>query len=1042
MNKKIHCFLMFAALLFIQGIMAQSATVSGIVTDATTGSPLPGVNVVEKGTSNGTSTDFDGNYSITVSSNSATLVFSSLGFLSKEVAVGGQTTLNVSLTEDAEQLGEVVVTALGIKRERKSLGYSVQEIEGTSVADAREPNMVNALSGRITGLQVVKGSGGPAGSSKIILRGFNSLTGDNQPLIVVDGVPLDNFTGSSNNEFFNTGTDFGNGLGDINPDDIESLSVLKGASAAALYGSRAGNGVILITTKTGKSQKGLGMSYSITTGFQGIFMTPELQSSFGQGSLETYDELSGSSWGPKIEGQTETGPINGSVVFKAYDNIGNFYKNGFSQNHSLSFQDQVSEGTSLYTSANYLKDDSNIPGATLERLNLIAREVSKFGENKNWTLDTKVQYNRTTANNRPRNGLNSFNSYRTIVNFPRSLDIRQFSESSDEFGNQTWYDTSTNQVNPYWLVKNNLTEDSRDRFVLSGSLKHEFNDWLRAEINGGADLYTTNTETRVFSGSPSTTTGRYSLGKSTFIEQNYSALIVAAKDDVFGKFGGAITLGGNLMSTENSGISGNSGDLVVPNLFSLNNGTDPATITQTFSSKKINSLYGVFQINYDGYLFVDVTGRNDWTSSLSKENRSFFYPSVSTSIVISDMITKVGGDLPGWLTFAKIRASYAEVGNDLDPFRLLNAFSIGNDPFDNTTATTNDTLFNSNVINELIKSTEFGIEASFFNNRVGFDFTYYKSNATNQLIPIPLDPLSGFNDEIINAGDIENKGFELALKSRILDSEDGLSWDMDINYSKNENTIKELSEDVTQFSLGGFDNLAVLAAVGEDYGVIWGTKFRRVEDETDPNFGRILVDSDGLPLATQDKFVLGSQQPDALLGLTNLFKYKNFSLGLLISASIGGEIFSGTNQALQQSGLAAVTAVNGEREPIIFDGVVDDGAGNLSENTVGATPQNYWAAITGRSGNLGITEANVYDATNVRLRNVSLTYDFPSKWLDKTPFEGLTTGVSANNVWMITSHLNGVDPESVFATGSNATGFEYLSSPTTRTVFFNVAVKF
>ncbi|MDD7884375.1 SusC/RagA family TonB-linked outer membrane protein [Flavivirga sp. 57AJ16] len=1040
MCKRLLNFLVFVFLLSSSTIIAQSKTVSGTISDQD-GLALPGANVILEGTNTGVSSDFDGKYYIEIP-NDGILVYSMLGFKEQKVSTAGQTTINVTMQESTEALDEIVVTALGIKRERKSLGYSVQEIEGSSVAQAREPNMVNALSGKITGLQVVKGSGGPAGSSKIILRGFSSLVGDNQPLIVVDGVPLDNFTGSSNNEFFNTGEDFGNGLGDINPDDIESLSVLKGASAAALYGSRAGNGVILITTKTGKAQKGLGIAYSVTTGFQSIFMTPDLQSSFGQGSLGTYDELSGNSWGPKIEGQTETGPVNGSVVFNAFDNINNFYKNGFSQNHSLSFQDQVSEATSLYSSANYLKDDSNIPGATLERINLITRGVSKFGETKNWTLDTKVQYNKTTANNRPRNGLNAFNSYRTIVNFPRSLDIRQFSAGSDEFGNQLWYDTNTNQINPYWLVHNNLKEDSRDRFIFSGSLKHEFNDWLSAEIKGGADLYTTNTETKLFSGSPDSATGRYTLGKSTFTEQNYSALIVAAKDNVFGKFGGAFTLGGNLMSTESSGISSNSGQLEVPNVFSLNNGIDRATVEQSFSNKKINSLYGLFQLNYDGYLFLDLTGRNDWTSSLSKQNRSFFYPSISTSFVISDMITKEGGELPSWLTFAKIRASYAEVGNDLDPFQLINVFSVGKDPFDNTTATTGNTLFDPNVVNELIKSTEFGFEARFLNNRIGVDFTYYKSNATNQLIPIPLDPLSGFNQKIINAGDIENKGFELTLKSRILDNDNGLTWDMDINYSRNENTVNELTDGVTQFGLGGFDNLAVLAATGEDYGVIWGTKFRRVEDETDPNFGRILVDGDGLPLATEDKFILGSQQPDALLGLTNSFKYKNFSLGLLISASIGGEVFSGTNQALQASGLAAATVVNGERADIVFDGVFEDTPGNFVENTTGASPQDYWTAITARSGNLGITEANIYDATNVRLRNVSLSYDFTSKFLDRTPFEGLKIGVSANNVWMITSHLNGVDPESVFATGSNATGFEYLSSPTTRTVFFNVAAKF
>ncbi|MEE9361580.1 MAG: SusC/RagA family TonB-linked outer membrane protein [Cellulophaga sp.] len=1039
MNKKIHYFLMFVALLFIQGIMAQSKTVSGTVTEGETGAPVPGVNIVEQGTTNGTQTDFDGNYTINVSEGSI-LVFSYLGMKTQSVTVGSSNSLNVSMEEDAGQLDEVVVTALGIKRERKSLGYAVQEIKGASIVDARESNMVNALSGKITGLQVIKSSNGPAGSSKIVLRGYSSLTGDNQPLIVVDGTPLDNFTGSGGEGFWSPTADLGNGLADINPDDIESLSVLKGPSAAALYGSRAGNGVILITTKTGKSNQGLGISYAATTGFQTLFQSPDLQNSFGQGSLGAYGEYSTSSWGPKIEGQTETGPLEGSVVFdKAYDNVGNYYRNGFSQNHSISIQNQTDSG-SYYTSANYLTDEGISPSATLDRLNLTARGISKFGKNKKWIVDTKVQYNKTTANNRPRTGFGALSAAQTIINFPRSRDITQYSDGVDEFGNQIWYDPTSNQVNPYWANERHLNYDSRDRFLLTASLKHEFNDWLNAEVRGGADMYTTNTEGKVFAGTSTNST--YNLGKKTFNEQNYSALLVAAKDDIFGKLGGSVTLGGNLMKTESSRISGSSGTLLVPNLFSLNNGINPASVSQEFSIKKINSLYGVFQLNYDGYIFVDLTGRNDWTSTLSKDNRSFFYSSVSTSLVISDMITRNGGELPSWFTFGKIRGSYAEVGNDLDPYQLYNTFSIGKDSQGNTTANTKNVLFNPDVVNELIKSVEFGLEARLFNNRVGLDFTWYKSNATNQLIDLPLDPFSGYNSKKINAGDIQNKGIEATLKARILDNEDSLTWDMTVNYSRNENTIEELADDVTEYSLGGFDNFSIGANVGGDYGVIVGSKFQRVEDEASPFFGRIIVDADGLPLATADKHVLGSQVPDALLGVTNMFTYKNFSFSFLVSASIGGEIFSGTNHAVQRAGIAAVTVVDGKREPFVFSGVVDDGAGNLSENAEEVTPQNYWAAITGRSGNLGINEANVYDATHVRLRNINLSYTFDNKFLDRTPFKGLSVGVSANNVWMISSNLNGVDPEAVNGTQSNANGFENLAPPTTKTLFFNVAVKF
>lgn len=1039
MCKKFHYYLMLFALLCVQGIMAQGTPVTGTVTD-NLGTPLPGVNVVEKGTTNGTSTDFDGKYTINVPG-SATLIFSSLGFSTQEVAVGGQSTINVSMEEDAEQLGEVVVTALGIKREKKSLGYALQEIKGGDLVESRETNLSNALSGKVAGLQVIRGSNGPASSSKIVLRGNNSLTGDNQPLIVVDGVPMNNFNGGTA-EFWNPDSDMGNGLGDIDPENIESMSVLKGASAAALYGSRAGNGVILITTKTGKVQKGLGISYSVTTGFETIFISPKLQSEFGQGANGIYDKNSGSSWGPKITGQQVENWDGQQVGLRAYNNLDNFIKTGVSVNHNIAFQQQVSDGTSLYTSAGYFNDDSKIPGSTLERLNLLTRAVSNFGQNDNWQTDVKVQYMKISAENRPLSGVNTSNVLNTMYLLPRSLDITQFRNSSDEFGNMIWFQPGGNTVNPYWSAKNNLNTDSRDRFLMSGALKNQITDWLSAEIRAGADLYTTNTEAKLYSGSPLGTTGRYSMGKETFVESNYSALLTAAQDNLFGKFGGAITVGGNLMAQKNSSLSSNAGELEVPNLFSLNNGKDNPTVSQGFNQKKINSLYGTVQLNYDGFFFVDVTGRNDWSSTLSKENRSFFYPSVSTSLVITDMIQNNGGTMPDWFTYLKLRASHAQVGNDLSPYQLYNFYSIGKDPNGNTTAGANGTLYNPDVRSELIKSNEVGLEARFFQNRLSFDLSYYKSNATRQLINLPLNPLSGYDAIKVNAGDIQNEGFELMVNARILDNPNGLNWDMTVNYSTNENTVVSLTDEVTQYTLGGFDNLSILAVSGELYGQIYGTKYTRVDDESSPHFNKIVVDGDGIPMASTEKFNLGNQQPDALVGWTNNFRYKNFALSFLVDGRFGGKMFSGTNLAINREGTGAETVVNGERADIIFDGVVDDGNGGFVENTTPVSPQIFWTTIGGRSGNLGISEPNIYDATNIRLRNVQVDYNLPSKWLDGMAIQSAKIGISCNNVWMIDSNLKGVDPESVFATNTNAVGFENLTSPTSRTVFLNLALSF
>src|SRR5690625_780763 len=579
--------------------------------------------------------------------------------------------------------------------------------------------------------------------------------------------------------------------------------------------------------------------------------------------------------------------------------------------------------------------------------------------------------------------------------------------------------------------------------MISGSVKNQINHWLSAEIRAGFDLYNTHTETKQYGGSPLSPTGRYSLGNNAFTEGNYSFLLSASQDNLFGKFGGTFNFGGNLMHQTSNNLSSNSGVLVVPNLFALNNGESNPTVDHGFSERKINSLYGTFQTNYAGFLFLDITGRNDWSSTLSKENRSFFYPSVSTSWVISDMIEAGGGNLPSWLMFAKIRASYAEVGNDLAPYQLFNYYNIGNDPKGNTTASKNNVLFNPDVKSELIKSWEIGFDARLLNNRLGVDFAYYKSNAIRQLLDLPLNPLSGYTSMKVNAGNIENKGFELTLNGILFENHDGFNWNVDLNVSKNINTVIELSEEVSEYRLGGFENVSILATSGAHYSAIWGSKFQRVKDESSPHFGKIIVDEEGIPLAHSEPVRLGNQQTDALVGLKNTFRYKNFSRSMLIDGRFGGKIFSGTNWALQNSGNAAETVVNGKREDIIFDGVIELGDGGFAENTTPVDPEIYWTKLSVRSDvNLGVTEANLYDATNIRIRNIELNYNVPKSFIQLSGMQRLQIGASMNNVVMLRSHLRGIDPESVFATGTNAVGFENLSPPTSRNVYFNLVVGF
>lgn len=1020
-------------------LSAQTITVRGTVTDRNN-EPLTGATVVVEGsTSQGTVTDIDGNYTLAGVSSKASLEFSYVGMKVQKIAVNGQTTINVTLEEDSEVLGEVVVTALGIKRDKKALGYAIQEVKGDDIVSARENNIANALSGKISGLQVIKSSNGPGASSKIVIRGNNSVTNLNQPLIVVDGVPIDNFTGADNNDYWNPTADLGNGLGDINPEDIESMTVLKGGSAAALYGSRAGNGVILITTKSGRKAEGLGITISSSVSTERAFIQPKLQNTFGQGSNGAYNEESGSSWGAKIEGQEYTKWDGSKGTMQAYDNVASYFnKPGLNLTENISFSQQYNN-VSVFTSLNRLDDKSRIPGANLSRTNLTARAISKFGNDK-WTLDTKVQYIKTNAENRPVSGNNNRNPFLTIYNLPRSLDIRDFSNPLDEVGKMVWY-VKSSAMNPYWLSKYQLNHDIRERVIMLGLLKYEFTDWLNAEIKGGTDMYFTEFENKTYGKSPLTATGRYGFGEEKFFENNFSILLSAQKDNIFSKWGGAATLGGNLMEQKKTGVHANPDELLVPDLFTFGNAKNKLEAKRIFSHRKINSLYGTAQINYGGYFFIDGTFRNDWSSTLHPDNRSFFYPSISTSLVISDMINEEGKGMPVWFDFAKIRASFAQVGNDLDPYQLYNTYWIGKDPENNATAGTNETLFDSSVRSELISSWEVGTELRFFDNRLGLDFAWYKTNARRQLLNLPMDPFSGFGDKKINAGNIQNTGIELMVNVRPVQTRD-FAWNIQANISKNSNTIKELIDDVKLYQLGGYDNLKVYATVGGNYGEIYGTSFKRVTDKNSPHFGKIIVDGDGLPIGDSEIKKVGDQQASALAGVTNSLAFKGFSFSFLIDSRIGGDIFSATNHTLQASGASDVTAPGGLRETFVVDGVVDDGKGNYTVNDKAVTPQNYWGRVTGTTGNLGISEANIYDATNIRLRNIQLNYDFAKSMLKNMPFQKVRLGVSVNNVWMIMSHLNGIDPESVFATSTNAVGFEGYAPPTSRSYLFNVTFGF
>lgn len=1022
---------------------------TGTVQDSK-GEAIVGATILVKGQAKGkgTLTDPKGHFTLSGLKVGSELVISCVGYKTQTVRWTG-TPLSITLEDEMTQLSGVVVTALGIRREKKALGYAMQEVKGDQLMAVREPNITNALSGKVSGIQIIKGSSSPGSSSKIVLRGNSSLSGSNQPLIVVDGVPMDNTTGATNNDFWNPAADMGNGLSDINAEDIESMTVLKGASAAALYGSRAGNGVIQIITKSGRKNNGLGVTISSSVGVERLFMVPRLQSQFGQGTNGAYKNDVSSSWGPRIEGQEYTKWDGTKTTMQAYDNVASYFKSpGIDLTENIAFS-QMYDRTSIYSSLTRTDNKSHIPGASLGRTNMTLRATTKFGPSDRWSTDTKVQYIRSFVQNRPLNGANASNAFYTMYSLPRSMDIRDFEEARTPQGAMRWYGVG-NQTNPYWASKYNLNNDTRDRFLISAALKYKITDWLNAELRVGSDQYSTRIERKTYAGSPiAGGGGKYETEQIKFYENNYSFLVSAQRDNVFGKLGLSGSVGGNLMERKHNGLRASVSQLIVPNLFSLTNGTDKPDNSESYSHKKINSLYGTAQLNWDGYFFLDGTLRNDWSSSLAKANRSFLYPSISTSLVITDMLRKMDVNAPSWLSFAKVRASAAQVGNDLEPYQLYSAYRIEKDPLGGTMANIDNVLYNEKVRSELIKSYELGLEMRFFDSRFGVDFAWYRTNATNQLIRLGMDPASGYDAKMINAGNIQNEGIEFMVTADIIRSE-GLKWNAQLNLSHNENRIIKLYDGggiespVTEYNLGTYDNLKILAREGGKYGEIWGSSYKRVEDKTSDLYGKIITDENGLPIAGDEK-KLGDQQPDLLAGLTNSFSFAGFDLSFLLDARFGGKMFSGTNHALQAGGAAAATVVNGARDKFVVDGAVESevaGKKVYTKNTTEVTPQDYWGAIVGRSGNLGINEANIYDATSVRLRNIALSYTLPKSLLKNTPITKAKLGISCNNVWMIKSYMNGIDPESVFATGSNATGYEFASSPTTRSFLFNITLGF
>ncbi len=997
--------------------------IKGTVKDET-GTTLPGVTVTIKGTKTGTQTNTSGQYSIPAKAGDV-LVFSFIGYQNKEVTVGAETTVDVSLGGDSKNLETVVVTALGVKRSEKSLTYNTQQVSGDELSKVKSPNLMNSLNGKVAGLTISPSASGVGGSAKVILRGSRSVSGNNQPLYVIDGVPISN-NGNANgqqNSVFGGGQDGGDGISNLNPDDIASITVLEGASAAALYGSQAQNGVILITTKQGKSGK-TEIGFSSGVNIDNIAYKPKFQNSYGPASATTRD-----SWGSAINNTT--------------DNLKDFFQTGINTSNAINLSGG-SEIAQTYFSYSNTYASGIQPGNKLNRNNINLRETAKFLNNK-LTVDASVNYINQKINNSPSLGL-YLNPLVGLYLFPRGADINPYKEQYLLAGNsgiarQNWLGGSADiNQNPWWLTNLNPNTSIRNRFLLSGSVKYDVASWLNVQVRGNMDRTTDDYENHRFSGINgnfnSTGTGYFAQSNQTFVQKYVDAIanITVPLTGSDFKLNGLI--GGSINDQKTSGLS-LAGNLSAVDFFTPSNTivAQPGTFTgNTLTNttaiipnhNQLQAIFGNANLSYKDWAFLTVTGRNDWSSNLSyTPNNSYFYPSFGLSFIVSQMFK-----LPEAISYAKVRGTYAEVGNTVPPYLTF---------IQNTLKADGALLFNTNrafreLKPERTKSFELGTDLRFLANRINFSFTYYKTNTRNQYIPVIAPPSSLVSTGYLNAGNVENKGIQFILGADVVKG-DGLNWNTSINGSANRNKIIDIASEDRIFSVdltgGGNNSYISRLKVGGSYGDIYGYTLQRDAQN------RIVLAGDGTsaspytPVKSSDFNYIGNANPKFQLGWNNSFSYKDFSLSFLVDGKFGGQVLSLTEALMDEAGASEATGNARNQGGVKIDGV--DTRGNAVSANI--NPQSYYSIVGGRSG---VSGEYIYSATVVRLREAALGYTFP---LTGKTFKSMKFSVTGRNLVYFYKKAP-FDPEITMSTGNGLSGIDVFNQPATRTLGFNLNLSF
>lgn len=1040
MKTKFTMILTLFMALIVQVTFAQQQTVSGTVSDEN-GLPLIGATVVISGTSSGTTTDFDGNYRINARQGEV-LNFSYVGYQSQNITVGTSNTVNVSLQLD-NTLDEVVVTALGIKREEKALGYSVQTLKGEGLTEARESNISNSLSGKIAGVQVTGTSGSVGASSRIVLRGNSSITGNNEPLYVVDGVPIDNR--SFGNAGSGGGVDLPNGAADINPDDIESVSVLKGPNAAALYGLRAGNGVIVITTKKGTAGKKFSVSINSNITFSNPLVLPSYQNSYGQGGDPSYFEyVNGASggvgdgvdesWGPPLDVGLEfiqwNSQFNGNqpLPWISYpDNVKNFLDTGVNTSNNVSLSNE-----NIRLSIGNSEEQGMVPNTELKKLTVGLSGSLKLGERL--TAETSLNYFNIDSDNIPISGYNNENPFQQFIWSARNVDFKDLRNWRDfplapvgtaaEGTPLNWNHNFQN--NPYWVLETNRNTFEKDRIVGNIDLGYKLTDWLTLSTKIGLDSFSQFESSRQAIGSNNAQNGSYYEIQRRFEEVNASTLLSINKA-ITDNIGFILNLGTNNLIRKYRTTSVFLPNLELPNLYNVSNLQTGSTaeLGGVLREQKISSVYAFGQFSYKEFVFIDFTARNDWSSILPVKNNSFFYPSVSGSVLISEIF-----DLStAKIDFLKIRGGWSKVGSTgaLDEYRTRPTFGLAGSGFGNQAFLPNE-QYNPDLVAESVTGTEYGLEAKLFKNRLRFSATYYDQQSKDLLLPIQVDPGVGNTSLWSNPASLSNIGYEIQLGGTIIDSED-FSFDVDLNWAKNENTIISLGK-ADSYVLGGQWGVTIQARPGLPYGVLVGRDFERTPS------GQVIYEN-GLPAINETQQVLGDIAPDWTGGASFNFRYKNVSLSTLIDAKIGGDIHSMTYAWGRYAGTLEESLI-GRETGLVGEGVRADGNGGFVPNDVVVNAKVFNQASYSNS----IESSSIFDASYIKLRQITIGYTFPSHLIDKLPIESLKLSLVGRNLALLYKKAPHIDPETGFSSANGEQGQEFGQYPSARTIGFNVNLKF